>query len=170
MQDFIDGHFDRAVVANDYNATGGRCFAMGESIQCFFNLRRAGPLRENELYFDLFSREVVDSTHRHFFLFDRILNGGCELFGGLPERKLRDHQTTFPLFNFGTNFDFSDTVVVFGDIHNAAKLEVGQRVGLVRCTLVLAKNFDLLLKKLNEVVGQDGGGEANSDSIGTKHQ
>ena len=166
LQNLRDAHKFRTP-RFQYNRTRRkRLFAGRKRIKRGNRLLLGHTRREFEFNPHLVAREVVELTHPHFFLLNRVFYGRGNGVRRLAPREFRYHELIFIfLLNAGTHFYLAESVLIVGSVHNAAELEVGiERKGL------LLKKRNFRLKKFDEVMGQDCRRKSHRDTIRPEHQ
>ena len=164
-------HLHGAFVGDDRELAGDRGLASCEGIERLDGLVLIGARRKGDFNADLLRREIADRADCDLLLLDRLFNRADHRFGGLHTRKLRDKELVDALFlDARTDLDSAKPLVVFADIHDPARLEIGHDVYGSRLLLRLLDDLNLCFQQLDEVVRQNAGGQAHGDALGAEHQ
>ena len=159
-------HQPRAAVDEHHRARRDRLLAAGEGVERGHRLLRRRPGGELQLDADRLAGEVVDLADGDLLLLDGVLDRLRDGVGGLAPGQLGDDE--FALLrgvDARAHLHLAEAVLVVARVHDSAELEVRQKL-----ERLLLDDGDLRLEELDEVVGQDGGGEADGDSVRAQHQ
>ena len=166
LQNLRDRHHLRTARVQDDGPGRNRLLARRKGVERGLDLllRRAGL----QLQLDTHGvgGEVVQLAHHHLLLLDGIFDRGGDGVGRLAPRQLGNDELVLVLgLDDRANLHFAETVLVVGRVHDAAQLEIREK----RDGLFLDE-VDLGFKQLDEVVRQDGGGEAHGNAVRAQHQ
>ena len=168
-EDLGDGHLAGAVLGEDDDAAGDAALAVGEGVERLTHLVGIGARVEGELDLDGLGGEVVDVLDGEALGLDGLLDGLGEAVGGDAVRDGGDEELVLLAFAFldaGADLDGAAAIVVVRGVHLAAGDEVRHQDGAG----MALENLNLGLKELDEVVREDGGGEADCDAVDAEHE
>jgi hypothetical protein len=160
------GHLHRPLVADDDDPAVQGLLALREGVQRVHQLLGIDSLGHLDRDLHLLGGEIVDRPDLQFPLPGGVLDRPDQRIGGGPRRDLGDHHGVLVLDPHpGADADAAPAVVVLLGVHQAAGGKVGD--DLEGAAL---EDGDLGFEQLDEVVGQDAGGQADRDALGTEHE
>ena len=146
-----DGHHLRTPAVEDYRARREGLLAVRKRVERGDRLLLAFAGGELELDLNGVGREVVELADGDLLALDRVLDRLRDGVSRLAPGELRYHELVLVLLHDSrADLDLAETVLVFGNVHYAAELEVG-----VESERLLLDKVYLGLEKLDEVVREN---------------